>query len=71
MFAASRLLKRTVQIPKQKWSLSTKAATLDGYGKHVFKGDIAAPYLQKAGLPVDTLDTPSWTSNGNADKVWG
>lgn len=70
MFAASRLLKRTLQVPKQKLFLSsTQPVSLEGYGNHVFKGDVAAPYLTKAGLSADALDTPHWTSNGNADKV--
>ena len=49
--------------------MSTSAVSLEGYGKHVFKGSIAAPYLKKHGLPITTLDTPAWTSDGNADKV--
>ena len=47
------------------------AASFDGYGQHVFKGAVATPYLEKAGLASNTLDTPAWTSNGNADKVFG
>jgi len=45
------------------------AVSIDGYGQHVFRGAIAAPYLEKAGLPKDTLDSTTWTVNGNADKV--
>ena len=45
------------------------AASFDGYGQHSFKGAVAAPYLEKAGLPKDTLDGTAWTTNGNADKV--
>ena len=45
------------------------ASCFDSYGKHLFKGAVAAPYLQKQGLPADTLDSSAWTSNGNADKV--
>ena len=45
------------------------AASFDGYGQHLFKGAVAAPYLEKAGLPKDTLDGTAWTTNGNADKV--
>lgn len=45
------------------------AASFEGYGQHLFKGAVATPYLEKAGLPANTLDTPAWTSNGNADKV--
>jgi glutamine synthetase len=39
------------------------------FGKHVFRGAIAAPYLKKEGLPENTLDSKDWTINGNADKV--
>lgn len=47
----------------------TFAASFDGYGQHVFRGAVAAPYLEKAGLPANTLDSNEWTSNGQADKV--
>lgn len=43
--------------------------SLDGYGKHLFKGAVAAPYLEKVGLPKNALDTPAWTTNGTVDKV--
>ena len=43
--------------------------SLDAYGKHVFRGAIAAPYLTAAGLPKNILDDPSWTTNGSADKI--
>jgi len=43
--------------------------SLDGYGKHLFKGATAAPYLEKHGLAKNALDSPSWTTNGSADKV--
>lgn len=45
------------------------SASLEGYGQHLFKGAVAAPYLKKAGLPEDTLEGSSWTTNGQADKV--
>lgn len=44
-------------------------ANLQGYGENVFRGAIAAPYLKAQGLAENTLDTPDWTKNGNADKV--
>lgn len=50
-------------------SVRTITASFDGYGQHCFKGAVAAPYLEKAGLPANTLDSVAWTSNGNADKV--
>lgn len=45
------------------------SASLEGYGQHLFKGAVAAPYLEKAGLPKNALDSPAWTTNGQADKV--
>jgi len=47
------------------------ATSLEGYGNHVFRGSVAAPYLQKHGLPADILDTKTWTTDGNADKMAG
>jgi len=44
-------------------------ASLDGYGGHLFKGAVAGPYLKKAGLPENTLESKDWTTNGDADKV--
>lgn len=45
------------------------AASLEGYGKHLFKGAVAAPYLKKQGLAADALDKTTWTTDGSADKV--
>ena len=45
------------------------SATLDGYGDHLFKGAVAAPYLTKHGLAANALDTQSWTTDGSKDKV--
>jgi len=50
--------------------LFSGAASLEGYGKHLFKGAVAAPYLEAAGLPKGTLDNGDWTRDGaTADKV--
>ncbi|KAJ1384437.1 glutamine synthetase type III N terminal-domain-containing protein, partial [Ochromonadaceae sp. CCMP2298] len=50
--------------------LSVPAVSLEGYGEHVFRGDVAKPYLEKQGLPADILDTHSWCSDAAlADKV--
>lgn len=51
--------------------MSTRAArvSIEGYGKNLFKGAVAAPYLERQGLPRDALENNSWTTNGNADKV--
>ena len=43
--------------------------SIDSYGKHVFKGAIAAPYLELVGLKPTTLDSVAWTTNLSADKV--
>jgi glutamine synthetase len=40
-----------------------------GFGQHLFRGAVAAPYLQNAGLPADVLDSPAWTQDGSADRV--
>ena len=45
-------------------------ANFESYGKHVFKGKVAAPYLEKHGLDAQTLDTSAWTHTmDKADKV--
>ena len=48
---------------------SGKPVNIERLGKHLFKGDIAKPYLEKQGLPANTLDSHLWATNGNADKV--
>mmetsp|Transcript_19699 Transcript_19699/g.17879 ORF Transcript_19699/g.17879 Transcript_19699/m.17879 type:complete len:698 (-) Transcript_19699:137-2230(-) len=48
---------------------NSSSVSIDGYGKHLFKGAVAAPYLKAQGLPENTLESGSWTTNGNADKV--
>lgn len=50
--------------------LFSGAASLEGYGKHLFKGAVAAPYLEAAGLSKGTLDSADWTRDAaTADKV--
>ena len=63
----SKFSKYVARLPMKSRGMA--AASFDGYGEHVFKGAIASPYLTSVGLAADTLDTPAWTSNGNADKV--
>lgn len=56
---------------KQRLIASTKrsfAVSLEGYGDHLFKGAVAAPYLAKQNLPANALES-NWATNGNADKV--
>ncbi|RYG62713.1 hypothetical protein EON64_17350 [archaeon] len=43
--------------------------TFEGFGEHVFRGAVAAPYLEKQGLPTDTLESPAWAVDGRADQV--
>ena len=68
----SRISSRSIRSYAISHRLATArsmSASLEGYGDHLFKGRVAAPYLEKQGLPSDTLDSPEWTTNGNADKV--
>ena len=44
-------------------------ASLEGYGAHVFKGAVAAPYLARQGLPPNTLESADWAKDARADKV--
>ena len=41
---------------------------MDTYGKHLFKGAAAEPYLQKQGLTASALDDHTWTTH-SSDKV--
>jgi glutamine synthetase len=50
-------------------SISGKSASLKGYGDHLFKGSVAAPYLRSNGLMESTLESHKWTTDGSADKV--
>lgn len=43
--------------------------SLKGFGDHLFKGAVAAPYLAKQGLSPCTLNSASWAKDGNKDKV--
>lgn len=45
------------------------ALSLEGFGDHVFRGAIAAPYLKKHGLAPDALATPDWATDGRAERV--
>ena len=40
-----------------------------GFGSKLFTGDVAEKYLSKQGLSASTLQDPSWTQDGSADKV--
>ncbi len=68
----NRLLKNNLFAkfnPKLFHPRSLSGVSLEKYGKHTFKGKVAAPYLIRHGLSADTLDSPSWTTNGSSDKV--
>ena len=39
------------------------------FGHHAFRGQAAAPYLKKVGLPEDTMESGKWIVEGNQDKV--
>ena len=64
----SKALKASTPLRYAARALSQKAS-LEGYGRHLFKGAVAAPYLESQGLPKNTLDGVKWTTDGNADKV--
>lgn len=49
--------------------LSCGKLSLEGFGDHVFRGEISAPYLKAQGLPENILDSSAWTSDGSADRV--
>ena len=62
--------KLAVRPANKSLRLFSSAASLEGYGKHLFKGAVAAPYLEAAGLPKGTLDSHEWTRDAaTADKV--
>jgi glutamine synthetase len=53
-----------------KQQTETEIETINNhYGKHLFKGDVAAPYLERHGLAVDALNNSEWTKNGQAPQV--
>jgi hypothetical protein len=54
---------------KDSKKLKQNPFSIDGYGKHVFRGAVAAPYLEMVGLKPNTLETVAWTTNLSADKV--
>ena len=66
-FARSTVRATSLRMPQV--AARSMSASVEGYGEHLFKGKVAAPYLEKQGLPVDTLESSAWTTNGNADKV--
>lgn len=68
LFQAHHVLSSTAA--KNKVSISDhKLLDFESFGKMLFKGEVAAKYMKKHGLPADTLDNPSWVTNGNIDKV--
>jgi hypothetical protein len=63
------MFNRFRRIPTSSHVKRSLAVSFDGYGKNVFRGAIAAPYLEKQGLPKDILNTPAWTTSAHVDKV--
>lgn len=58
------------QVATKSFRAFSGAASLEGYGRHLFKGAVAAPYLEAQGLPKNTLEDSAWTMDGaKADKV--
>ena len=64
-------LARIVRKPRSfsTGSFSSTTASLEGFGDHVFKGAVAAPFLTAQGLSADALNGNKWTTDGSADKV--
>ena len=66
----SKFARRVTPVASKNLSRAFSVATLDGFGKHLFKGTVAAPYLVAQGLTADTLSTPEWCNDGpKTDKV--
>lgn len=67
------MLSRFACIPRKTFARFTKprsmSASLEGFGDHVFKGAVAAPFLREQGLDVSVLDGAKWVTDGSADKV--
>ena len=54
----------------QKFNPQSEFAEINElYGKHVFRGEVAAPFLIAQGLPGNTVDSVEWVKNGQADQV--
>ena len=67
MFAVTKKLSVSRHIAK-----SVRFASNSEFGRHLFKGAVAAPYLEWRGLPKNTLETVDWTrSEEKTDKVAG
>ena len=67
------MLSRFARIPRKNLACFAKArsmsASLEGYGDHVFKGAVAAPFLRDQGLDPTVLEGTKWVTDGSADKV--
>lgn len=71
LFSSYQMMSATSlpQFLTKMFSQATKIPNTESYGLYLFKGVVAAPYLERQGLPADTLNSPDWATNGNADKV--
>ena len=66
----SKMLARTTRLGAAGAPRALSAASLDGFGDHVFKGAVAEHFLTKQGLAPGTLDSPEWTKHpATADMV--
>jgi glutamine synthetase len=66
---SARSVRTSFNAGAKTMAVRNMSATLDGYGDHLFKGAVAAPYLTKHGLAANALDTHAWTTDGSKDKV--
>ena len=66
----SKLLQNPIRQSIRQFSSVSGKASLEGYGRHLFRGAVAAPYLEAQGLAKNTLDDHKWASDEvAADKV--
>ena len=66
------MLSRIALIPRKNLARLAKTrsiASLEGFGDHVFKGAVAAPFLRAQGLDPTVLEWTKWVTDGSADKV--
>lgn len=67
MFTKSRIVSSTLCASSRK---CTTRASFEGYGSSLFKGKVAAPYLEKQGLSKNELESSAWVRDAKkADAV--
>jgi len=62
-------LRKSISHNVRKVNVRNMSTSLEGFGNHVFRGSVAAPYLKAAGLSEDTIEKAKWNKDGTSDKV--